>query len=82
MCGLLAVGFGSGACGAAGVLEQTDVIKKGSAWFEIHTQVEIAVWTSLSPSDGAKHRDPMSPAPPRHAWISARRRRSPSMVST
>jgi hypothetical protein len=46
------------------ILEQTDVIKKGSARLEIHKQVEIAVWPSLSPSDRAKHRDPMSPAPP------------------
>jgi hypothetical protein len=48
------------------ILEQADVIKKGSAWLEIHEQVEIAAWTSLSPSDRAEHRDPMSPAPPRH----------------
>jgi len=49
------------------ILEQADVIKKGSAWLEIHEQVEIAVWTSLSPSDRAEHRDPMSPALPRDA---------------
>ncbi len=47
------------------ILEQTDVIKKGGTRLKIHQQVKIAVWTSLSPSDRAEHRDPMSPAPPR-----------------
>ncbi len=49
------------------ILEQADVIKKGSAWLEIHEQVQIAIWMCLSPSDGAEHRDPMSPALPRDA---------------
>ena len=30
------------------ILVQADVIKKGGAWLEIHDQVEIAVWISLS----------------------------------
>jgi hypothetical protein len=47
------------------ILEQADVIKKGSAWLKIHEQVKIAVWASLSPSDRAEHCDPMSPAPAR-----------------
>ena len=47
------------------ILEQADVIKKRGAWLKIHEQVKIAVWASLSPSDRAEHRDPMSPAPPR-----------------
>ena len=49
------------------ILEQADMIKKGGAWLEIHEQVKIAVWTSLSPSDRAEHRDPMSPTSPRDA---------------
>jgi hypothetical protein len=49
------------------ILEQADVIKKGSAWFKINKQVKIAVWAGLSPSDRAKHRDPMSPALSRDA---------------
>jgi hypothetical protein len=35
------------------VLDQADVIKKGSAWLEVHQQVYIAVWASLSPCDPA-----------------------------
>jgi hypothetical protein len=49
------------------ILEQADVIKKRSAWLEIHQQVEIAIWASLSPSDRAEHCNPMSPALPRDA---------------
>jgi hypothetical protein len=49
------------------VLEQADVIKKGGTRLKVNEQVEIAVWTSLSPSDRAEHRDPMSPAPARDA---------------
>ena len=62
------------------ILEQAHMIKKGGAWLEIDKQVEVAVWASLSPSDGAEHRDPASPALPRK--ISARQCRSPSRVST
>ncbi len=46
--------------------KQADVIKKGGAWLKVHKQVQIAVWASLSPGDRAEHRDPMSPALPRH----------------
>jgi hypothetical protein len=49
------------------ILEQADVIKKGGAWLKVHQQVKIAVWVSLSPSDGAEHRDPMGPALPCNA---------------
>ena len=49
------------------ILEQAHMIKKGGAWLEIDKQVEVAVWASLSPSDGAEHRDPASPALPRDA---------------
>ena len=49
------------------ILEQTDVIKKGSARLEIHQQVEIAIWASFSPSDGTEHGNPMSSALPRDA---------------
>ena len=49
------------------ILEQADVIKKGGTWLKIHEQVKIAVRASLSPSDRAEYRDPMSPAPPRDA---------------
>jgi hypothetical protein len=49
------------------ILEEADVIKKGGTWLKVHEQVEIAVWASLAPSDGAEHRDPMSPALPRDA---------------
>jgi hypothetical protein len=35
------------------VLEQSDVIKKGCAWLEIHEQIQIAVWVSLASSDRA-----------------------------
>ena len=42
--------------------KQADVIKKGGAWLKIHEQVKIAVWASLTSSDRAEHRDPMSPA--------------------
>jgi hypothetical protein len=33
------------------ILEQTDVIKEGRAWLEIHEQIYIAVWMSLASSD-------------------------------
>ena len=33
------------------ILEQANVIKKRSAWLEIHQEVEIAVRASLSSSD-------------------------------
>ena len=49
------------------VLEQADVIKEGGARLEVHEQVKIAVWASLSPCDRAEHGDPMSPAFPRDA---------------
>jgi len=46
------------------ILEQADMIKKGGARFEVHEQVQVAVWASLAPGDGAEHRDPMSLALP------------------
>jgi hypothetical protein len=49
------------------ILEQADVIKKRGTWLEIHEQIEIAVWASRSPGDGAEHCDPMRPTPPRDA---------------
>jgi hypothetical protein len=49
------------------ILEQADVIKKGGAWLEVHQQVQIAVWVSLSPGDRAEHSDPVSSALPRDA---------------
>jgi hypothetical protein len=42
------------------ILEQADLIKKRGTRLEIHEQVQIAIWTSLSPSNGTEHRDPMS----------------------
>jgi hypothetical protein len=48
------------------ILEQADVIEKRGAWLEIHEQIEIAVWASLSPSDRTQHGNPMSPALLRH----------------
>jgi hypothetical protein len=47
------------------ILEQAGMIKKGGAWLEIDKQVEVTIWASLTPSDGAEHRDPASPALPR-----------------
>jgi carbonic anhydrase len=49
------------------ILEQANVIKKGGTWLEIHEQVQIAVWASLSFGDGAEYRDVVSPALPRGA---------------
>jgi hypothetical protein len=43
------------------VLEQADVIKKRCAWLEVHEQIQIAVRASLSPGNGAEHRDPARP---------------------
>jgi hypothetical protein len=42
------------------ILKQADVIKKRRAWLEIDQQIQVAVWTSLSPGDGAEHGDPTS----------------------
>ena len=42
------------------VLEQADVIKKRRTRLEIHEQIQVAVWSGLSPGDGAEHGDPMS----------------------
>ena len=33
------------------VLEQADVIKEGCTRLEIHEQIQIAIWVSLTPSD-------------------------------
>jgi len=49
------------------VLEQADVIKKRRTWLEVHEQIQVAVRASLSPGDGAEHRDPMRPTLPRDA---------------
>jgi hypothetical protein len=44
------------------ILEQTDVVHKRGARFEIHKQIHIAARVSLSPGDRAENRDSMSPA--------------------
>src|SRR5580704_5712030 len=49
------------------ILEQADVIKKRGTWLEVHEQIQVAVRASLSPGDGAEHRDPMRPTLPRDA---------------
>jgi hypothetical protein len=49
------------------ILEQADVIKKGGSWLKVDEQVQVAAWASMSPCDGAEHRDPMSPAVSRDA---------------
>jgi hypothetical protein len=49
------------------ILEQADMINKGGTRLEIYEQVQIAVWASLSPGDGAEYRDPVRPALPRDA---------------
>ena len=49
------------------ILEQADMIKKGSTRLKIHEQIYIAARASLAPRDRAEHRDTMSPAPPRDA---------------
>ena len=47
------------------VLGEADVIEKGGAWLEFDEQVQVAAGASLSPGDGAEHRDPMSLTIPR-----------------
>lgn len=49
------------------ILEQADLIKKRGTRLEIHEQVQIALWASLSPGNGTEHGDPMSPARARDA---------------
>src|SRR5260370_869797 len=43
------------------VLEQADVIKKRSTRLKVHEQIEVAVRTSLAPTDGAEHGHPLPP---------------------
>jgi len=64
------------------VLKQADVIKKRRTWLEVHEQIQIAVRASLSPGDGAEHRDPMSPTIPRDREDLGAESRRPSNVST
>lgn len=49
------------------ILEQADLIKKRGTRLEIHEQIQIAIWASLSPSNGTEHCEPMSPARARDA---------------
>jgi hypothetical protein len=49
------------------VLEQADMIKKRRTGLKVHKQIEVTALTGLSPSDGAEHGDPMSPALARDA---------------
>jgi len=49
------------------ILEQADMIKKGSTLLKVHEQVYIAAWASLAPRDRAEHCDPMSLTLPRDA---------------
>jgi hypothetical protein len=44
------------------ILEQADLIKKRGARLEIHEQVQVATWVSLTPGNGTEYRDPMSSA--------------------
>ena len=64
------------------VLGEADVIDKGGAWLEFHEQVQVAPGASLSPGDGAEHRDPMSPTIPRDREDLGAESRRPSNVST